>query len=249
MAEEIVYGVNPAKEALRGTRRAFELFFAGEMKDRRLETLLKLAAEKGVPVRQRERRDLDRLCSTPHHQGVALRVESFRYAEMEDIISNWRQRGEAGLMLLLDSIQDPHNLGALIRSAACAGADGVIIPKDRAAGVTATVEKASAGAVETIPIAQTTNLVQSMDRLKEEGFWLYGLAGEANESLFEQKLSGNVALVVGGEGEGLRPLVRRSCDVVAAIPLQGGVGSLNASVAGGIALFETVRQRLSKKDS
>ena len=249
MAEEIVYGVNPAKEALRGTRRAFELFFAGEMKDRRLETLLKLAAEKGVPVRQRERRDLDRLCSTSHHQGVALRVESFRYAEMEDIISNWRQRGDAGLMLLLDSIQDPHNLGALIRSAACAGADGVIIPKDRAAGVTATVEKASAGAVETIPVAQTTNLVQSMDRLKQEGFWLYGLAGEANESLFDQKLSGNVALVVGGEGEGLRPLVRRSCDVVAAIPLQGGVGSLNASVAGGIALFETVRQRLSKKDS
>ena len=249
MAEEIVYGVNPAKEALRGTRRAFELFFAGEMKDRRLETLLKLAAEKGVPVRQRERRDLDRLCSTPHHQGVALRVESFRYAEMEDIISIWRQRGEAGLMLLLDSIQDPHNLGALIRSAACAGADGVIIPRDRAAGVTATVEKASAGAVETIPIVQTTNLVQSMDRLKEEGFWLYGLAGEANESLFDQKLSGNVALVVGGEGDGLRPLVRRSCDVVAAIPLHGGVGSLNASVAGGIALFETVRQRLSKKDS
>jgi len=247
MADEVVYGVNPAKEALRGTRRAFELFFAGEMKDRRLETLLKLAAEKGVPVRQRERRDLDRLCGTPHHQGVALRVESFRYAEMEDIISSWRQRGEAGLMLLLDSIQDPHNLGALIRSAACAGADGVIIPRDRAAGVTATVEKASAGAVETISIAQTTNLVQSMERLKQEGFWLYGLAGDSGYSLYDQSFTGNVALVIGGEGEGLRPLVRRSCDVVAAIPLQGGVGSLNASVAGGIGLFEVVRQRMRSR--
>lgn len=243
MSDEIVYGVNPVKEALRGTRRAFELFVAGEVREKRLEAVLKTAAEKGVPVRHRERRDLDRLCGTPHHQGIALRVEAFKYASLEDILSGWRDRGESGLVLVLDSIQDPHNLGALIRSAACAGADGVVIPRDRAAGVTSTVEKSSAGAVETVPIAQTTNLVKAMERLKEEGFWLYGLAGDSDLSLFDQTFTGHVALVIGSEGEGLRPLVRKSCDVVAAIPLQGGVGSLNASVAGGIGLFEVVRQR------
>lgn len=247
MSDEIVYGVNPVKEALRGSRRAFELFCAGELRERRLESVMKLAAEHGVPVRQRERRDLDRLCGTPHHQGVALRVESYRYADIDAIFARWKDRGEAGLVVILDSIQDPHNLGALIRTAACAGAAGVIIPKDRAVGVTATVEKASAGAVETISVAQTTNLVHAIDRCKQEGFWVYGLAGESDVSLFEQNLAGNVALVVGGEGEGLRPLVRKSCDVVAAIPLLGGVGSLNASVAGGIALFEVVRQRLQGK--
>lgn len=246
MKEEIVYGINPAKEALRGTRRAFELFIAGQEKEKRLEKLLQLAAEKGVPVRHREKRDLDRLCGTDHHQGVALRMEAFVYAELNDIIAAWRLSEQPGLVLVLDSIQDPHNLGALIRSAACAGAHGVVIPRDRAAGITAAVEKSSAGAVETIPVAQVTNLVQAVEELKKEGFWIYGLCGDTASSLYDNDLTGNVALIVGSEGEGLRPLVRKSCDVVAAIPLNGGVNSLNASVAGGIALFEVVRQRTKK---
>lgn len=242
--DEIVYGLNPAKEALSGSRRAFELFIAGQVKEKRLERLLLLAAQKGVPVRHREKRDLDRLCGTDHHQGVAVRMEAFGYADLEEVLAAARASAEPGLVLLLDGIQDPHNLGALIRSAACAGAHGVVIPRDRAAGITAVVEKTSAGAVETIPVAQVTNLVQTVEELKNDGFWIYGLCGETGSSLYDNDFTGKVALVVGSEGEGIRPLVRKSCDVLAAIPLRGGVSSLNASVAGAIALFEVVRQRL-----
>ncbi len=148
---------------------------------------------------------------------------------------------------MLDGIQDPHNLGAIIRSAACAGAHGVIIPKDRAAGVTPTVEKASAGAVETIPVAQVTNIAQTLEELKKSGFWIYGASDSASALLYDQNLTGATVLVIGNEGEGIRPLVRKKCDAIFSIPMQGGVNSLNASVAAGIALFEVVRQRLGKK--
>jgi len=246
MKEEIIYGLNPVIEALRGSRRAFELFVAGTGTDKRLEKLLKLAAEKGVPVRHREKADISRLCGTDHHQGVALRVAGFSYAEMEDILSRAREAGEHGLVIILDGIQDPHNLGAIIRSAACAGAHGVIIPKDRAAGVTPTVEKASAGAVETIPVAQVVNIALTLEELKKAGFWIYGASDSASAQLFDQDLTGATALVIGNEGEGIRPLVRKTCDAVFSIPMRGGVSSLNASVAAGIALFEVVRQRLAK---
>lgn len=247
MKEEIIYGLNPVLEALRGTRRAFELFVAATATDKRLEKLLKLSAEKGVPVRQRDKADLSRLCGTDHHQGIALRVEGFSYAEIGDILDRCRESEENGLLIILDGIQDPHNLGAIIRSAACAGAHGVIIPKDRAARITPTVEKASAGAVETIPVAQVVNIAQAIEDLKKEGFWIYGAADTASASLFDQDLTGNAALVIGNEGEGIRPLVRKKCDAIFSIPMRGGVSSLNASVAAGIALFEAVRQRLGKR--
>lgn len=243
MSDDIVHGVNAVREALRGKRRAFELFVGKEDESERLRKLLELAAEAGVPVRRRDKRDLDRLCGTPHHQGVALRLEPFTYTELEDLATVLRESERPGLLLFLDSIQDPHNLGALIRSAACAGAHGVVIPKDRAAGITPAVERSSAGAVETIPIVRVTNLNQAIATVKEWGFWFYGAVGEAPSSLFDQDFSGNVAFVIGGEGEGLRDLVRRQCDVLVSIPLEGGVASLNASVAGGICLFEAVRQR------
>lgn len=232
-------------EALRGKRRAFELFVSRDANDRRMGKLLKLAAEKGVPVRSRDKRDIGRLCGSEHHQGVALRLEGFPYSEVADIMSSWRESGESGLILALDGVQDPHNLGALIRSAACAGAHGVIIPKDRAARVTATVEKSAAGAAETIPVAQVTNLAQTLDELKEAGFWVYGTADSAASSLYCHDLTGNVVVVIGGEGEGVRPLVRKKCDFLVAVPLRGGVNSLNASVAGGVVLFEALRQRLA----
>jgi 23S rRNA (guanosine2251-2'-O)-methyltransferase len=243
MKEEIIYGLNPILEALRGTRRAFELFVAGASADRRLEKLLAIAKEKGVAVRQREKGDIARLCGTDHHQGVALRIEAFAYAEIDDIVEKQKKSGEAGLIVVLDGVQDPRNLGAVIRSAACAGAHGVIIPKDRAVGVSATVEKASAGAVETIPIAQVTNIAQTLDDLKREGYWIYGAVGGASSSLYEQDFRGNTVIVIGGEGEGIRPLVRKRCDHLIAIPIKGGVSSLNASVAAGVILFEVVRQR------
>lgn len=244
--EEIIYGLNPVMEALRGTREIYEVFVAGSTSDKRMEKLLKLAADRKIPVRQREKGDLNRLCGTDHHQGVALKAEPFPYADLDDVLAELKGNQE-GLVLVLDSVQDPHNLGALIRSAACAGAHAVVIPKDRAAGVTAAAEKASAGAAGTIPVAQVTNISQALDSLKKAGFWIYGADGSARSTLYQQDFSGPVALVIGGEGEGIRPLVRKGCDAVVSIPLQGGVNSLNASVAGGIFLFEVVRQRLSVK--
>ena len=244
--EEIIYGLNPVMEALRGSRQIYELFLAGSSSDKRMEKLLKLAAERKVPVRQREKADLTRLCGIDHHQGVALKVEPFPYADLSEILEGLQGTGD-GLILVLDSVQDPHNLGALIRSAACAGAHAVVIPKDRAAGVTAAAEKSSAGAACVIPVAQVTNISQALDELKKAGFWIFGADGSARRTLYEQDLSGPVALVIGGEGEGIRPLVRKGCDQLVSIPMQGGVNSLNASVAGGILLFEVVRQRLTGK--
>jgi 23S rRNA (guanosine2251-2'-O)-methyltransferase len=246
MQEEIIYGINPVKEALRGQRRAFELFVAEGTSDQRVEKLLKLASESGVPVRRRKRQDLQRLCATDHHQGVALRIEAFSYPIFEDVLAAWREKGREGLFMVLDGIQDPHNLGALIRTAACAGADCVIIPKDRAVGISPTVEKVAAGATETVPVTQVTNIATTLEQLKDAGFWIYGADEKSGESLYQQKLTGNIAFVIGGEGEGIRPLVRKKCDVLFSIPLAGGVSSLNASVAGGVTLFEAVRQRLLK---
>jgi 23S rRNA (guanosine2251-2'-O)-methyltransferase len=250
MKDELIYGINPVMEALRGDRKAFEVFVAGGGGgvDKRVEKILALAAEKGVPVRQREKGDITRMCGTDYHQGVVLRVEPFPYAELADVLARWRESGECGLLLVLDGVQDPHNLGALIRTAACAGAQGVIVPKDRAVGVTATVEKSSAGASETIPVVRVANIAQVLDELKREGFWIYGAADSAAASVYGQDFTGHVALVIGGEGEGMRPLVRKKCDVLMAIPLKGGVSSLNASVAGGVVLFEIVRQREFDRD-
>jgi len=246
MSEEIICGINPVKEALRGSRKMFELFIADGTADQRVGKLSELASEKNIPTRRRSKVDITRLAGTDHHQGVALRIESFSYADLDDILTAWKDKGTETIIVILDGIQDPHNLGALVRSAASAGAECVIITRDRAAGVTATAEKVAAGAAETIPIAQVTNIAVTLDRLKEAGFWIYGADEKSSHSLYSQKLNGNIALVIGGEGEGIRPLVRKKCDVVFSIPLAGGVGSLNASVAGGIAIFEAVRQRLSK---
>ena len=241
--EEIIYGLNPVIEALRGRRRAFELFVAEGSGDKRVEKLLRLASDKGVPVRTREKRDISRLCGSDYHQGVALKVEPFTYADLGDTLTRCRESEKGGLLLVLDGVQDPHNLGALIRTAACSGVHGVLIPKDRAAHITPAVEKASAGAVETVPVVQVVNVAQTIDELKKDGFWIYGAAGDSPTSVYEQDFSGNVAIVVGSEGEGIRPLVLKKCDVLFSIPLMGGVSSLNASVAGGVILFEIVRQR------
>ena len=241
MSDDILFGVNPVREALRGNRRAFELFVQTSGSDQRIAKLAAMAEERGIPVRRRERADLERLAGNSHHQGVVLRVAPFTYTDLDDFLAN--MAGETLFLLMLDGIQDPQNLGALIRSAACAGVQGVIIPKDRACGVTPVVEKASAGAVETLQVIQVTNLVQAMERLKQSSCWIYGLAGEAAGSVYQTDLKGNLALVVGSEGEGLRPLVRKQCDGLLAIPQYGGVSSLNASVAGGIVMFEAARQR------
>lgn len=242
MKGELIFGVNPVKESLQGTRGAYNLYVQISATDHRVEKIIKLAEQRGVAVHRREKMDLTKMCASSHHQGIALEVEPFRYAGLDDLLALKSQSGSAGFLLVLDGIQDPHNLGALIRSAACAGAIGVIIPKDRACGITAAAEKASAGAVETIPVAMVTNIAQSLETLKKSGYWVYGLDGAAKQSVYGVNFSGNVALVIGSEGEGIRPLVRKQCDVIMAIPQYGGVGSLNASVAGGIAMFEVARK-------
>ena len=241
MKGELIFGVNPVKESLQGSRGAFNLYVQVSATDHRVEKIIKLAESRGVAVHRREKIDLTRMCASSHHQGIALEVEPFRYTELDDLLASIGQSGTPGFLLVLDGILDPHNLGALIRSAACAGADGVVIPRDRACGVTAAAEKASAGAVETIPVTQVTNIAQALDTMKKTGYWVYGLAGEASQSLHGVKFSGSSVLVIGGEGEGIRPLVRKQCDVLISIPQYGGVSSLNASVAGGIALFEMAR--------
>jgi len=242
MKGELIFGVNPVKESLQGKRGAFNLYVQTSATDHRVEKIIKLAEERGVAVHRREKIDLTRMCASSHHQGIALEVEPFSYSNLDELLASVAQSGSAGLLLVLDGILDPHNLGALIRSAACAGAQGVIIPKDRACGITAAAEKASAGAVETIPVAMVTNIAQSLETMKKAGYWVYALEGESSRSLYEADFSGSIALVIGGEGEGIRPLVRKQCDVIMSIPQYGGVGSLNASVAGGIALFEVARQ-------
>ena len=241
MKGELIFGVNPVKESLQGTRGAFNLYVQISATDHRVEKIIRLAEERGVAVHRRDKVDLTKMCASSHHQGIALEVEPFRYADIDELLAAINQSGKPGFILVLDAIQDPHNLGALIRSAACAGVDGVLIPKDRACGVTAAVEKTSAGAAETVPVAMVTNVVQTLETLKQLGYWVYGLDGAARQSVYKTEFSGNVVLVIGSEGEGIRPLVRKQCDVVMSIPQYGGVSSLNASVAGGIALFEVAR--------
>lgn len=241
---DLIYGINPVREGLRGRRRRpLELFVVDGKRTARIEELCREATEAGVPVRQRDRGDLDRLAGHHHHQGVLLRVQEFAYAALDEVLAHWRASGEAAFFLVVDGITDPHNFGALLRSADAAGCHGVIVAKDRACPVTAVVDKASAGALEHVLLCQVTNLARTLDALKKQGVWVYGLAGEQEPRLYRADLCGDVALVVGSEGKGIRPNVRRHCDGLLAIPMRGEVASLNASVAAGVALFEVARQR------
>jgi 23S rRNA (guanosine2251-2'-O)-methyltransferase len=242
---DVIYGINPVREALAGSRRKpLELFVAREARSPRIDEVLREAARRGVPVRPRERNDLDRLAGHGHHQGLVLRVEPFAYAELEDLLQRWRDSGEHAFFLVLDGLTDPHNVGAVLRSAEAAGCHGVITAKDRACPITPVVDRAAAGALAHLPLCQVTNISRTLEQLKEAGCWIFGLAGEAGAApLFQADLAGNLALVVGSEGSGLRPNVRNHCDVLLGIPMRGTVSSLNASVAAALALFEVVRQR------
>jgi len=244
---DVLYGVHPVREGLSGRRQPLELFVVEGPVNDRLHKLLKLAEERGVPVRRRRKADLDRLAGQPHHQGVVLSIEPFSYADLDDLISLWRNSGRPAFFLLLDGITDPHNFGAILRNADAAGCFGVIVAKDRSCPVTGVVDKTSAGAVEHLPVCQVTNLARTIEQLKELGIWVYGLSGDAEAgSLHDEQLTGNIALVIGAEGEGLRPLTRKLCDGLLAIPMAGKVASLNAASASAVALFEVVRQRLAQ---
>ncbi len=240
-----VHGINAVSEGLRSSRRRpLALLLQKNHPSPRLARLLREGRAAGVPVSYHDKRELDRLAGHGHHQGAVLEMEAFAYLPLEDLLARWRTSGEAAFFLVLDGITDPHNLGAILRSADGAGCQGVIVPKDRSCPVTATVDKVSAGALEHVPLCQVTNLSRTLDALRREGIWVYGLAGEAGAAdLYSTDLCGNLALVVGSEGVGLRPNSRSHCDLLLAIPLRGRVASLNASVAASVALFEALRQR------
>ncbi|PLX90882.1 MAG: 23S rRNA (guanosine(2251)-2'-O)-methyltransferase RlmB [Desulfuromonas sp.] len=244
MTIEYIYGMNSVKEGLRGRRQPFELFVDEKGARARIEEIVELARQRGVTLRQRRKQDLDRLAGSTHHQGVILTVEPFPYQELEELLEAWKTSGHTGLVLLLDGITDPHNLGAILRNAEAAGCTGVVLPKDRSCGITSVVDRVSAGAAEHLSICRVTNLARSIELLKQSGFWIYGLASdEAGGSLFKADMTGHVALIVGSEGDGLRQRTRDLCDFLLTIPMNGVVSSLNAASASAVALFEVVRQR------
>jgi 23S rRNA (guanosine2251-2'-O)-methyltransferase len=243
----IVYGVNPVRELLRaGGEGLAELWLAeGGARGAALGDLERLGRAAGAKVRHAPRPKLDRLAGTDHHQGIVAVVADFRYAELEDLVAAAEASGRPALLVVLDGVEDPHNLGAIIRSAHALGAHGVAIPRDRAVGVTPAVAKASAGAIERCPVARVTNVSKALEALKEAGVWSVALAADAEQPLSTIDLRGPIALVLGSEGEGLRPLVRRTCDLAARIPMMGDFESLSVSASAAVALYETARQRRS----
>jgi 23S rRNA (guanosine2251-2'-O)-methyltransferase len=243
---EILYGRQPVRETLRaGRRQVFRLLLADEIRSAGIvEEILILAKRANVPVQAIDRQGLDKLGGEANHQGLAAEVSGYPYVDLTDLMRIAMQSGEPPLLLLLDHIQDPQNLGSLLRTAEAAGAHGVVMPGRRAAGVTPAAVRASAGAAEHVQVAQVSNLVQAMEYLKAKGVWLGGLESLPAALLYTQAdLSGALGLVVGSEGQGLARLVRERCDFLIRVPMRGHVESLNAAVAGAIALYEARRQR------
>jgi 23S rRNA (guanosine2251-2'-O)-methyltransferase len=240
----VVYGVNPVRELLRAAGEGLsELWLAEGSARGALGELERLARQAGAKVRHAPRPRLDRLAGTDRHQGVVAVVADFRYAEVEDLLAAASSAGRPALLVVLDGVEDPHNLGAVARSALALGAHGLVIPRDRAAGVTPAAAKASAGAVERLPVARVTNVAKTLESLKEGGVWTVALAADGDLPLAEVDLTLPTALVLGSEGEGIRPLVRRTCDRTARIPLAGEMDSLNVSAAAAVSLYEAARQR------
>jgi len=238
---DILYGKNPVLEALRAGRPARKLVVAAGVRDEpRLRAILEGAAERGIPVEEISRRRLDDIAHTEHHQGVAGYFHTRPPLGLDQLLDRVR---DPGLLLVLDGIQDPQNLGALARSCDAAGADGMVLVRDRATGVTGAAAKASAGAVEHIGIATVSNLAGALTRLRDAGFWCVGLDAGAELRYDRFDYTAPAALVVGAEGEGLRPLTRRRCDALVSIPMLGRVESLNAAAAGAVLLYEAARQR------
>jgi 23S rRNA (guanosine2251-2'-O)-methyltransferase len=237
-------GFHAVEEALAAGRALDRIVIARGRHGERVEAVVQLARSKSVPVRFEDRLQLDRLAGTRDHQGIAALAAAKPALELEDLLA---AKNPQGLLVLLDGIEDPHNLGAVVRTSLAAGANGVVIPERRAAGLTDTVERASAGALAHLPVARVKNLVRAMEEMKEAGYWLIGLDERAEKKYTEADFSGQVGIVLGGEGEGLHELTRKRCDFLVSIPTSGPVRSLNVSVAAGVVLFEVVRQRRGGK--
>lgn len=237
-----IYGINAVTEALKARGRAFEwVGMAKERHDIRLQRLIEDCRRLNVPIRFVQRTELDRMAGNAAHQGVVAVTSAKQYSDLDDVVG--AKRGQYSLVVVLDGVEDPHNLGAILRTADAAGADGVVIPERRAAGVTGTVTKASAGASEHLPIAKVTNIARSVEELKDRNVWAVGLDEHGKKAYDSIDYKMDCALVLGAEGKGLHDLVKKKCDFLVSIPMLGKVPSLNVSVAAGVVLYEVVRQR------
>ena len=235
-------GRNAILEALRNGRDMEKLLVIKGSAEGTIKRIIAQASKKGVVIQEVSRQKLDELSQTKNHQGVIAIVSAHNYATIEDILENAKSKAEPPFVVVLDGITDPHNLGAIIRSAECAGAHGVIIPKHRSVGLNATVGKTSAGAIEYMPVARVTNIVKTMEQLKKEGLW-FACADMKGLDYFDTDMKGAIGIVIGSEGDGVSRLVKENCDFTVAIPMYGKIASLNASVAAGLLLYEVVRQR------
>lgn len=240
--ENMVEGRNAVLEAFRSGRSVDKLYVLDKCEDGPVRTIIREAKKQKTVIHYVEKDRLDYLSETGKHQGVIAFTAAYEYSTVEQMLANAKDKGEAPFLILLDGIEDPHNLGAIIRTANQAGAHGVIIPKRRAVGLTATVAKASAGALNYTPVARVTNLVSVIEELKKEGLW-FVCADMGGTTMYDLDLKGPIGLVIGSEGQGVGRLVRENCDFVASIPMKGSIDSLNASVAAGILAYEIVRQR------
>ena len=244
--ETLIEGRNAVLEAFRSGKTIDKLFVLKECKDGPIRSILREAEKGDTIVNFVTKERLDQLSSTGKHQGVIAQAAAYKYAEVEDILQKAAEKGEPPFLILLDGIEDPHNLGAMIRTANLAGAHGVIIPKNRAVGLTATVARTSAGALNYTPVAKVTNLTRTMEDPKKQGIW-FVCADMNGESMYKMNLTGPIGLVIGNEGSGVSHLVKEHCDMTASIPMKGDIDSLNASVAMGVLAYEIVRQRLGGK--
>ena len=236
----IVYGVNAVREAVESGQALERVAIARGRHGERLQEIVEACRRRNIPVRFVEREELDRLAGDVRHQGVVALTGAQSYRRLEDLLTSAKK---PGLLVALDGVEDPRNLGAILRTAHCAGADGVIIPERRAAGLSDTVAKTSAGATAYLPVARVTNLGRALDELKEAAYWIVGLEEKAEQSYDQVDLKDSIVLVLGGEGRGLHELIRKKCDFLVSIPTFGKISSLNVSVAAGIVLYEVVRQR------
>ncbi|MCR5090034.1 MAG: 23S rRNA (guanosine(2251)-2'-O)-methyltransferase RlmB [Oscillospiraceae bacterium] len=243
LENEQLEGRNAVIEALRAGRPIDKIFMADAASDRSLGFLYTVAKEKGIAIVEVDRRKLDAMSLTHAHQGIIAVCAVQDYCTVRDILDEAARRQEEPFVVVCDEITDGHNLGAIIRSAECVGAHGVIIPKRRSAGITTIVNKASAGAAAHLPVARVPNLRAALNELKDAGLWIYGTAADGASPLWETKLTGPIALVIGSEGDGMSRLVRESCDFILSLPMKGKISSLNASVAGAVVMYEILRQR------
>lgn len=243
MNENAIEGRNAVIEAFRAGKTIDRLYVQDGLKDGPVQTIVREARKHDTKIDFVSKERLNEMSGTGHHQGVIAIAASYSYASVEDILSRAKEKGEQPFIILLDGIEDPHNLGAIIRTANQAGAHGVIIPKNRAVGLTATVARTSAGALNYTPVAKVTNLKRTMEELKKEGLW-FVCADMGGELMYDLDLKGPIGLVIGNEGNGVSELVKKSCDLIASIPMKGEIDSLNASVAAGVLAYEIVRQRM-----